>query len=381
MKEPPSILIVDDHAPTADSLVKRLKKAHPAWNFQPAYTLSSALEYLKAAPYDAVITDYRLDEHDPLKTGLVVIDHARAKDKLCVCILMTAYPEDFDRYKEAFNKGVSECIVKSQRGLDMGKEIEFKLQLELQRRWEHEEAYTYARHIDMKLRAAWGATSNRSKLTQRLVAIMFTDVRGFSEATHELRTHPHVIINFLEKLYSVIIEEVHAQNGMVDKFIGDGSLCLFGALGYNDDGNHGKQAAQAALAIQHRWDALESDLKKQTLAAVGVNLPPISLGVGIHIEETMVGIVQTDIGRDQFTALGSGVNLAKKLESFAGKLVAVDGSGKKEKTYRFGNILITGTVQHQVEEDFDLKKEEHELKLLKNKTPYPIWHVRRAKNS
>jgi CheY-like chemotaxis protein len=67
--------------------------------------LASALELLSTSQYDAVVTDYRLDEYDPRKTGLVVIERARAKDKHCICILMTAYPEDFDRYKDAFSRG------------------------------------------------------------------------------------------------------------------------------------------------------------------------------------------------------------------------------------------------------------------------------------
>lgn len=376
MKENPSILIVDDDKPTADSLQKRLKKSHPGWDLQTCYSLKQADALLEASGYDAVVTDYRLDDHDPSKTGLKVIEKAREKDRLCICLLMTAYPEDFDRYKDAFKKGVTDCIIKSQRGLDVGKEIEFKLKLELQRRWEHEEAYHYARHIDIHLRMAWGSTSKRSKLNQRPAAMMFTGIRGFSEVAHQLQTRCHLIVSFLEKLYSVIIEEVHRQEGIVDKFMGDSSLCLFGATSGFDGDRCCKDAVQAAVSIQDRWEKLEMEFRQEVMNTLGINLLPLALGIGIHFEEVMVGIVQTEKGRDQFTAIGSGVNVAKKLEGYSSRPVQADGRIKQKIPRKYGCILVTAPVQICLMNLFDLHREEPDLILIKNHPPYPIWAVR-----
>ncbi len=100
-------------------------------------------------------------------------------------------------------------------------------------------------------------------------------------------------------------EIIFRHDGIVDKFIGDGIMAHWGA--FTPEGPNALLAARAAL------DMLESLVvlnKKWILRG----RPPLDIGVGIHTGEVIFGNVGTGKKQD-FTAIGDGVNLAARLES------------------------------------------------------------------
>jgi class 3 adenylate cyclase len=353
MKTLHTILIVDDNEAFLDALHGFLQAKHRDWKIAKAYTRDTALAFINNNPVDAVVTDWKLDKNNKHIRADEVIKAARAKDKLCLVLLISAH---MDEIKNKF-EGPVECVPddyidKAIAGAKLGSELAFKLEMQLARRGKHREAYTYARHIDAKLKEKYGNQLNETRLAKRWITTVFSDIRGFSKVAGALNAHPEVLAPFLEGLYQDILDATHVYDGVVDKFMGDGSMLLFGVLG-PDKGmkatEHAINAVGAALRIRNAWPGLLDKFKVEAGMAGASRdiLSSLDIGIGIHTDDVLVGIVSTE-ERDQFTALGDGVNMAKRFESFAGT------AGKKGK--RFGNILMSGTVESRVTKQFLLEK-------------------------
>jgi class 3 adenylate cyclase/ActR/RegA family two-component response regulator len=369
MRERPCVLIVDDHPPSVDSLKSTLTEKNTTWEILPAYTMKEAIAIINHRALDAVVTDWKLNDRDETETGFVVIEEARRKDPLCVTILVTAFPEEFERYRDAFPRGIYDCILKTQRGIVVADEIEFKLKKALQARWDHAAAYFYARHIDHSLREQLGTTSKQSKLNRRWLTTVFTDVRGFTKVSDQLRAYNEPLAIFLQELYGAITKCTHKNGGIVDKFMGDGSMLLFGVFDRDaSDRNckHAQSAVRAALEMQEVCNPIIETFRKNASKWHPAKIGGLSLGIGINSGEVLVGLIRTE-HRDQFTALGHAVNLAQRYESKAGK---DSGDG-----HPYGRILITSTVVSRLENHFLLRKEP-DLKDLRNiEETHEVWSV------
>ena len=100
-----------------------------------------------------------------------------------------------------------------------------------------------------------------------------------------------------------MIEIVFEHNGMLDKFIGDGLMAVFGAP--TDDDEQEWHAVQAALEMRTELARLRLELA----------MPELSIGMGINTGFAVVGNVGSS-QRMEYTAIGREVNLAARLESF-----------------------------------------------------------------
>ena len=132
------------------------------------------------------------------------------------------------------------------------------------------------------------------------VAIMFLDIRGFtafSEA-HE----PSEVVAFLNSIFGFMIEQVNLHDGVINKFLGDGFMAVFGAPFSNDFCS--RNAVKAALAIQGTLDA------KKLSGEIG----DCKIGIGIHCGSVVTGNVGSDV-RKEFTIIGDVVNVASRIEA------------------------------------------------------------------
>ena len=136
--------------------------------------------------------------------------------------------------------------------------------------------------------------------------VAFIDIRG---STTLAETLPAAAVTVLLTGFRTAVSEAAARHGgMVDKFIGDGALVVFGAL----DGDAGAPAAALAFA---------EDLLARLAAEAGHGTA-IRAGIGIHHGDVFSGIVGTT-DRQEFTVLGDTVNVASRIEA-ATKRFATD---------------------------------------------------------
>jgi adenylate cyclase len=133
----------------------------------------------------------------------------------------------------------------------------------------------------------------------RDACIMFLDIRGFSRITADKT--PHEIMLYLNTLFGELIDVVNANHGIVNKFLGDGLMAVFGAPA--DDSERIPHAYNAARAILERIEVLNRS---------GA-IPPTQVGIGLHAGQLITGNVGTQ-ERKEYTLIGETVNLAARIE-------------------------------------------------------------------
>lgn len=138
----------------------------------------------------------------------------------------------------------------------------------------------------------------------RVITVMFVDIRSFTARAADRPPEKIVTVlnEFLREMVH-IIEEHHS--GMVNKFLGDGLLALFGAGAASD--NHADEALHAARAMLVGLETLNGQLHQR-----GEEM--INVGIGLHTGPAIVGSIGSP-ERLEFTAIGSTVNLASRIES------------------------------------------------------------------
>jgi adenylate cyclase len=157
---------------------------------------------------------------------------------------------------------------------------------------------------------------------ERVVAIMFTDIVGFTPICEKMTAQE--IAAFINHHLTLISTCVEHEGGTIDKFIGDAVMAFWGAPARMD--NPAAAACRAAIAIQ---DALAADNKQR----VAAGLAPVRVRIGIHMGPVVVG----DIGapnRINYTIVGDAVNATQRLESL-GKAINPDAEAI---------VLVSGNV-------------------------------------
>jgi adenylate cyclase len=142
----------------------------------------------------------------------------------------------------------------------------------------------------------------------RDVTILFSDIRGFTTLSEHLR--PEEVVSRLNRYFAVMIEAIHRHGGMVDKFIGDAVMAVFGAP--LADRLHPDHAVQAALDMLSALEKLNRQWAEEGIA-------PFQIGIGLHSGEAVVGNVGSPERLD-YTAIGDVVNTASRLESMTKEL-------------------------------------------------------------
>lgn len=133
--------------------------------------------------------------------------------------------------------------------------------------------------------------------SRRRVVVLFSDVRNFTTRTET--SSPEAIVADLNRYFTEMVAVVHAHGGLVDKFIGDGLMAIFGFDGEPD------AATAAVLAAR--------DMHSAVLQLNQSLVEPIAIGVGIHVGEAIAGTIGSP-DRMEFTFIGDVVNTAARIE-------------------------------------------------------------------
>lgn len=178
----------------------------------------------------------------------------------------------------------------------------------------------------------------------RTVCVMFLDIRDFSR--YAAAAKPEAVMAYLNTLFDFMIDVVNSRQGIVNKFLGDGFMAVFGAP--VDDAESCGHAVEAALEILARLEQLNDSGK----------IHPTRVGIGLHTGEAVTGNVGST-RRREYTIIGDVVNLASRIEQATKELQA--------------RLLISEAVRRNVNgrhamEDLgwvDLKGQEHPARLFK----------------
>jgi class 3 adenylate cyclase len=189
----------------------------------------------------------------------------------------------------------------------------------------------------------WLSTSIDSvsqKMEQKIITIVFWDIQGFSVLCYNLGISPILLTLFLKDFFDAATQIVLRHGGVVDKFLGDGVMALFGAQSnsHRTTGNSASCAIEAALELREQFIIL-----KQKWIEIWQRYIPYQIDIGLkcgintgYASVGTLGIKQYDY----FTAFGINVNLTKRL---------ADLSADNE-------IVISLTTKSKVYEQFELRR-------------------------
>lgn len=148
-------------------------------------------------------------------------------------------------------------------------------------------------------------------IPQRLTAtVLFMDIKGFTSVSEDM--DPSELMHWLDDCLSAMADLVMAHHGMVDKFIGDAMMALFGAPVPRTDQS---QIQQDAVNAVHCAIAMAKKLETLNHQWRGEGKPEVGMRVGIHTGVMSAGSIGSR-ERLQFTVIGDTVNTASRLESF-----------------------------------------------------------------
>lgn len=161
--------------------------------------------------------------------------------------------------------------------------------------------------------------------------VLFSDIRAFTTISEELGAQGTV--HLLNEYFTIMMESIQREEGLLDKFIGDAIMAAFGMpIAHEDDPDRGVRAAISMLTDLRTWnkDRLEHGLK------------PVDIGIGLNTDNVVAGNIGSP-KRMGYTLIGDGVNLAARLESackqYAARILIAESTYRALKgTYRIREI-------------------------------------------
>ncbi|MDF3820638.1 adenylate/guanylate cyclase domain-containing protein [Leptospira sp. 96542] len=137
------------------------------------------------------------------------------------------------------------------------------------------------------------------------VSVLFSDIRGYTSLSEKMR--PEQVISFLNEYFTAMTEVILGYGGMIDKYIGDSIMCLFGAPVFQKE--HRQNALDCAVEMiqvfelwQPKWEQIYGFVP--------------NIGIGLASGKVIVGNVGS-FQKLSYTAVGDTVNMASRLESLA----------------------------------------------------------------
>jgi adenylate cyclase len=180
-----------------------------------------------------------------------------------------------------------------------------------------------------------GSISTELGGVRQEVTILFTDVRNFTGIAEA--ADPDILMRQTSRHLAALTEAFLAEGGTVDKFIGDAVMVFWNAPHLQSD--HAERACRAALAAIAACETLNAQFEAE-------GLPPFHVRLGIHVGDVVVGNLGS-AERMEYTALGSSVNLASRLEGLNkeyGTAILVSEAVRKRVEHRFRFKAIASVI-------------------------------------
>jgi class 3 adenylate cyclase len=194
---------------------------------------------------------------------------------------------------------------------------------------------TFGRYVDKNVAEELMSKPEALRLggEKRTVTIMMSDLRNFTAISEKLQ--PEEVIKMLNRYFARMIAVIECYRGIIVDFYGDSILVFFNGM-ESDIALNAWGAVRCALEMQQE---LEGFVKEN----IARGLPVVTMGIGIHTGEVIVGNIGTET-RAKYGIVGSDVNLTDRIQSAApgGKVVI------SEKTYDFVSDKVRISQQFSV---------------------------------
>ncbi|MFT5680886.1 MAG: class 3 adenylate cyclase [Myxococcota bacterium] len=207
---------------------------------------------------------------------------------------------------------------------------------------------TFGQYVNPKVAQAAmsGALLEEGELRQ--VTVLFADIRGFTPLSQQLE--PRELVSLLNEWLAVAVEEVESRGGIINKFLGDAVVAVFGAP--EDLKDHAERATLAAEGLIRSTRALGPELRARYGRAINIS-------VGINTGTAVAGPVGT-AARREYTIIGEAVNIAARVEALTRKLQV--------------DVLLTEATVNRLRGRHTIKEQgEHRLAGLRE--PVLVWSL------
>ena len=341
------ILVVDDES-DLEVLIKqkfRQKIREHSYEFIFAANGKLALEQLLLHDdVDVVLSDINMPEMD----GLTLLSKLNEQNGLLKSVIVSAYG-DMDNIRTAMNRGAYDFITKpvnfEDLELTMEKTIKHVTQLRATMK-AIKENNILKMYVDETVLNFMGSREFESSLMLNETVdatVVFFDICSFTSISEN--EPPDTVVKLLNSYFDVMVKEIIAQNGYVDKFIGDAIMAVFRGDYHLD------RAIDACLTVRKAIEELPNESGRVDFA------PKVS--IGINSGEMISGnIGSANLRRLDYTVIGDAVNIAQRLQTAAAP----------------GQILISESSFEKIKESFNCNRV-GEVSLKNKATPIIIYEV------
>ena len=297
------ILVADDET-DLEVLIRqkfRQKIREQKYEFVFAINGNDALKKMQEHPDVSItLTDINMPEMD----GLTLLSKLNETSPLTKTIMVSAYG-DMDNIRTAMNRGAFDFITKpvnfEDLELTMEKTIRHVNQMKetLQAIKENNILKMY---VDQNVLSFMGTREYESSLIANETveaSVAFIDICGFTAISEN--ESPDTVVKMLNRYFDVIVKEIIAQSGTVDKFMGDCVMAVFKGEYHLD------RAIEVSLAIRNKIDSLPSEISFSPKVAIGINSGEMVSG----------NIGSVTLRRLDYTVIGDVVNTAQRLQTVA----------------------------------------------------------------
>jgi len=341
------ILVADDEV-DLEMLIKqkfRQKIREQEYEFVFAVNGKDALDKILLHPdIDIVLSDINMPEMD----GLTLLSRLSESSPLIKSVIVSAYG-DMENIRTAMNRGAFDFITKpinfEDLSLTMEKTIKHVAQIRETLKAIRENSILKM-YVDETVLNFMGSREFESSLMANEsveATIVFIDICSFTSISEN--ESPDAVVKLLNSYFEVMVKEIIAQGGYIDKFIGDAIMAVFRGDFHLD------RAIDSCLAVRNKIDSLP------ILPGQISFIPKVS--IGINSGEMISGnIGSATLRRLDYTVIGDTVNIAQRLQSVAGP----------------GQILINEISYDKVKESFNCLKV-GEVSLKHKADPVIVYEV------
>ncbi len=302
----PKILVADDETDLEVLIKQKFRRQirDSKYNFVFALDGNEALTKLKDNPdVEIVLSDINMPGMD----GLSLLGRLNEVSPLIKTVMVSAYG-DMENIRSAMNKGAFDFVCKPVNFEDLELTIDKTLrhvQQIKQTLQAIKENNILKMYVDETVLNFMGAKEFETTLLHNdivNVSVAFVDICGFTAMAE--KEPADTVVNMLNNYFDVIVKEILAQGGYIDKFIGDAVMAVFRGDYHLD------RAVDASLAVRKSIGQLPKHFGAETTAS--------QVSIGINTGEVVSGnIGSATLKRLDYTVIGDVVNTAQRLQSIA----------------------------------------------------------------